>query len=564
MAWDQAAFEKRMAEREKTGGGEKDIGAGLAGTEHFANQLVFGLTPALQDARTKSAEVGTNANPMAGFGDWIGKQFGLESTPSTPPPPAAPPPTALADQPIGAGPGEFGDLSGTGNVSGQQIKQELKSSEEMHPLAATVGKGAAELAHQAVLAPIMPFAAGGRVGSAIASGATSGALEGGLQGTGHAVGEGKPLDMDTLLDIGKQAAMGGAFGAGGGTIGHGLARLAQPAAARIGTLGKGIADDVRTAFGAGAPTLEKAGAKALPAEAAQVGGMLNANPAQIGAGQKLASEVETLAQRGGQVPELTAEKGVQQGVIGAKQASEGAQLASSTARAEAAGLNKNLSPKVFANSKVGKTADEARKSVAAGLGDDVGKDSPAAWIAAREKLTNDLVSAGETQAPSMRNAIKQIDRFLGKNAPDAAKTVKLGQTVQDTGKVADIVNQPLATAVTAPAKKLGDMTMGDLATKFGTSALGALGGGLGHGSIMGGIVGGLAPLAAKAVATASQKLGTKGAIQLYMKDPKAFMEQYGRATLANRPLGLLSQEGLKGGKQLPLPPALQNFLPYSP
>lgn len=527
-------LDKLLATRSKTGEGAKDIGAGMTGTEHFANQFVFGLTPALQNARVAAEAERPQAKP--GEAPVIG-------------------PFSTS---------EFGDLTPTGGVTGDQIKQELKTSAEQHPLAATVGKGAAELAHQAVMTPLMPFAAGGRVGSAIASGAATGGLEGALQGTGHAIGEGKPLDTDTMLGIAKDTLLGTGFGGLGGALGHGIARVAQPAMSRIGTLGKGIADDVTAAFGKGAPTLEKAGAKALPAEAAQVGGMLEKNPIQQAAGQKLAGEAEMLAQRSGQVPELAAEKGAQQAKIGAKQAAEQAQLASSAARAEPT-ISKNLSPKVLANAKIGRVADEARASVAAGLGADVGKDSPAAWTATRELLTNKLEAASGSEAARINGAIKRIDKMLGKAAPDAAKADALGRTVADTGKVADIVNQPLSTAATAaaaPAKKLGDMTMGDLASKFGTSAISALGAGLGHGSIEGAVLGGLAPAVAKMVYNASKVLGTKGAIQLYMQDPAKFMAQYGKAAISNRPLGLLSQQAVKRGAPLASQiPALQNFLP---
>ena len=568
-AWDEEAYQKHMAKRLNTGAGAKDIGAGLAGTEHFANQLVFGTTPALQEARAASKDIGTNANPMAGFGDWIGKKFGLESTPSAPPEPPAAPPPAPAGPPdpaaaLAAGGGEFGDTSGTGNVSGEQIKDELKTSEAQHPVAATVGKAAAELAHQAAMAPLMPFARGGTLLKAVGNQAVSGAVEGGLQGAGSAIGEGKPMDTDTLLGILGNAGLGGLTGGIGGGIGHGIARVAQPGLSRVGTLGQGIADDVKAAFGAGAPTLEKAGAKALPAEAAQVGGMLTNNPAQKGAAQKLASEVETLATRSGQVPELTAEKGVQQGKVGAQQAAQEAQLASSTARA-APTLNSNISPKVLTKNPIGRVADNARASVAAGLGKDVGKDSPAAWIATRELLENQLESASATQTSQINGALKRIDKLLKVAAPDAAKTVTQGKTVAATGKVADIVNKPLGVEAAAPAKKLGDMTIGDLATKFGTSAIGALGAGIGHGSIEGAVLGGLAPAAAQLVYKAAKTLGTKGAIQLYMKDPAKFMAQYGQATAINRPLGMLGRQAVKAAAPLAAQsPALQNFMPYSP
>jgi hypothetical protein len=528
-AWDEEAYQKHMAKRMKTGA-EGAPSATETGIGHAINQFMFGTTPKLQEARQNTAKV-FGGVPVFGESADIYQPAATDTSP-------------------------------------EQITETLKQGEAAHPVAATVGKAGAELAHQALLAPIMPFARGGTALKAIGNQAVSGAVEGGLQGTGSAIGEGKPMDMDTLLGIAAQAGMGGLTGGIGGGIGHGIARVAQPAASRIGTLGQGIADDVKAAFGAGAPTLEKAGAKALPAEAAQVGGMLANNPAQKGAAQKLASEVETLATRSGQVPELAAEKGIQQGKIGAQQAAQEAQLASSTARAEPT-MNKNISPKILTKSPVGRVADNARASVAAGLGEGVGKDSPAAWMATRELLENQLESASGTQIGQINGALKRIDKLLKGASPDAAKMVTQGKQVAATGKVADIVNKPLSEAALETAKpaaaKSGMEIFKDIATHAGKSAAGASIAAAAGGGIPGAIAGFVAPAAAQAIYKLSQKLGTKGAMQLYMKDPAKFMAQYGQATAITRPLGMLSRQAVKAAAPLAAQsPALQNFLPYNP
>jgi hypothetical protein len=525
---DDDAWLKKFAAKGGAPAGDTDAGAGAAGMEHSANRFFFGMLPKLMEGASK---------------------YGVEDM-------------GMGKLPEG--------------LTAQAAQEHLDASKAAHPTAVAVGEGVADIAHQAALAPIMPFAGAGGLGGAVVSNAlTSGTDE--LAQNLAAYGRGEKTIGEAAWDTGK----GALTGAAGGAIGHGLTRAIPGrigAEAKIGTLqgplGGGLSEAEQQTFGKGAAALREAGVAPTPGAGMEVGGMLSKNPAipgggaggeAIDLGQKIAKQAEEMAASRGQTPMLGRAQQEAQDALAARQSV----LANRTAAAEATAAPAAAEP-IRGVSNIGGLTNETHKTLKPLVPEGVGKDSPLAFGTTRADLG---AQAASTLDPVMKTAlgenIGKLDTMIGKKVPAEAAAQAARDAEAAAGQLGDVVNRPIAAASSKADTKISDLTLGDLGGmakagfKKAAGSLGSGGAAAGAAHLLGlptcaSAAIGAVPVVAKALQFAGEKLGSKEALKLYLQNPEKFLAQYGKATALRAPAGVLGTQAAGVGA-VGLGNALQNL-----
>lgn len=425
-------------------------------------------------------------------------------------------------------------------MSGDDTKAALARDEANHPVATTLSGIGGDVLRDLTIGRFLPFAKGGGLGASVGKQAAVGATAAtGEELLKAARGEG------SIPEAVGNIGLGVAGGAAGGAAGHALSRVLDPVQSFLGAQFPTVAPDVAKVAKSGLKEAKPTGAQLNAAQALELGGETKRVPAAREAARELATKAQGLLETG---PGRAARE-----VIDATNAERLA------ARGNVLGVQRKGAEGVLEDTTkniqvtgIGKVADEARKlanDAFANASTKVGKDSPQMWQHARQYLA-DQEAAATTDAGrrSAKQAIDKIDKLMERRTPKLAELGKIGREETRTGKVAGLLERPLAEPTAPPswlergfdvatrrgAPYVGGMTGGALGTAVGGPLIGAIGTGVGTG----------AGLLGQKIAQATSASGSKGAANLFLKDPEKFLEKSGLPSKSRDLLSLLLLHGL--------------------